>query len=53
MKNSAPSSYSSVSESLENQNFIVIEGDDACPGSGIQATTLHQGGIVAPGPRKP
>lgn len=37
-----PATYSTVAESLENQNFIVMKGNASCPGSGVTATVLHQ-----------
>lgn len=37
-----PNNYSGVTHSLENQNFIVMKGNDSCPGSGIDVTVLHQ-----------
>ena len=37
-----PNSYSNVTESLENQNFVVMRGNDNCPGSGITTTVAHQ-----------
>lgn len=39
-----PATYSQVIESLENQNFLIIKGNDQCPSgaSSVQATVLHQ-----------
>ena len=39
-----PAAYSQVTESLGNQNFIVVRGDAHCPGgfSAVQATARHQ-----------
>jgi hypothetical protein len=39
-----PATYSQVTESLENQNFIIMKGNASCPSgaSTLQATVQHQ-----------
>ena len=38
-----PASYDQVTESLENQNFLVVAGNDACPtGTLLETTVQHQ-----------
>lgn len=38
-----PATYANVTESLENQNFTIVRGNDPCPsGTGILALVQHQ-----------